>query len=520
MRDASQALPRNIYECYVLLVSWEELAVLPIVSIPLVVQEFCSQFAGVFTRREQKESFEALIAGLSMSENRTIAGIHQRLLEGPTYERLHHFMTDSPWSVKKLAEWRLQYVKKQIPSLLKKSGFSAGISSKKTGMELVHCQDDKPIVPVSETRKELQHLSTGAPDLPVVTTLDATFIHHTGEDIYGVYWYWDYANKKYTLAQRLVLSTLVTPAKQIPLGWRLFHRGFLDEQKLYLESVQPAPDADQAAWGEYNGLVEKYEQNEREHIKQHDLAAELVDENERLGLEIDAYVCDAALAVPELMDRIDGYNKAWVSRMAKNRLVQTEHANGGFESIESFAKSLPKEVFAPVDVQTRHGQKRKYYCFSKCLMVRGWKKLRIVISYDNEELEGEPVYLITNKKQWTQPQKIVQVYMMRDPIEHLIRDAKQEVGFEDCQQRNENGVRKHWEISFAAYTFLELGFEVPILPGVPAVRLETIGQRSRVMEGAFLYGFINHIKQWVLEGKDTKEIIGQIMTKRLNRLAI
>jgi len=510
-------------ECYISPVPLEKLAVLPIVRIPLVVQEFCSQFAGVFTRREQKESFEALIAGLSVSENRTIAGIHQLLLEGPTYERLHHFMTGSPWSIEKLAERRLQYVKEQIPSVLKKSEFSARITSAKPGMELVYCQPGKPIVPASETGEGLsnpvQLQDIEGSGLPVVTTLDATFIHHTGADIYGVYWYWDYANKKYTLAQRLVLSTLVTPKKQIPLGWRLFHRGFLDEQELYLESVKPAPDADQAAWDEYNSLVEDYERNKLGHRKQHDLAAELVDENEQLGLKIDAYVCDAALAVPELMDRIDGYNKAWVSRLAKNRLVQTEHANGGFESIESFAQSLPKEAFKPADVQTRHGQKRTYYCFSKCLMVRGWKKLRIVISYDNEKLEGEPIYLITNKKQWVQPQKIVQVYMMRDPIEHLIRDAKQEVGFEDCQQRNEDGVRKHWEISFAAYTFLELGFEVPILPGVPAVRLETIGQKSRLIEGAMLAGFVNLVKQWVLEERDTGELIWEIMTRRLNRLA-
>ena len=44
---------------------------LSFVSIPLVVKEFCSEFAGVFARREQRESFEALIAGLSVSDNRT-----------------------------------------------------------------------------------------------------------------------------------------------------------------------------------------------------------------------------------------------------------------------------------------------------------------------------------------------------------------------------------------------------------------------------------------------------------------
>jgi hypothetical protein len=152
-------------------------------------------------------------------------------------------------------------------------------------------------------------------------------------------------------------------------------------------------------------------------------------------------------------------------------------------------------------------------------MVHKWRKLRVVISFDNEQLDGEPIYLITNRTHWVQPEKTVQLYMMRDPVEHLIRDGKQEIGLEDSQQRSEDGVRKHWELSFAAHTFLELGLEVPNLPGVPAVRLETIGQKSRVMEGAILQGLVNCVAQWVLEGKDTKEFVWQVMRQRLNRLA-
>jgi len=297
----------------------------------------------------------------------------------------------------------------------------------------------------------------------------------------------------------------------------LFHRGFLDEQKLYLEYVKPAGNADESTWEEYDRLVERYQQNIKEHKTQHQLAGELVDENERLGLPTDGYVCDAALAVPELMNKIEKYGKAWVSRLAKSRLVQTK--NGAFETIESFAHSLPKDVFKPAHVETRHGEKRTYWCFSKCVMVHGWKNLRIVILYDNEKLEGEPIYLVTNKKLWVQPRKVLQFYMMRDPVEHLIRDGKQKLGLEDSQQRTENGVQKHMELSFTAHTFLELALEIPALPGVPAVKIETIGQKSRVMEGALLQGLADLIKQWVLEQREIKELVWQIMSKRLNRLA-
>ncbi len=496
---------------------------LPIVSIPLVVKQFCAQLAGVFARQEQRNSFEAMITGLSIAENRTIAGIHQQFIDGPTYEQLHHFMTDSPWTVEKLAESRMLYMKGYLSKLVRPSKASIVVASQSDG-DTGKDQTAKPSLPAEVTSANGLELvsddsapSAEGPDFPVVATLDATFGHHVGDKIYGVYWYWDYAQRRYCLAQRLVLSTLVTAEKQIPLGWRLFHRGFLEEQKLYLESVQPTPDAAQSAWDEYNDLVECHERNKKEHKKQHELAMELVDENERLCLKIDVYVCDAALAVPELMDRIDEYGKAWVSKLSKNRLVQT--AKGGYESIESFAKTLPKDVFKPAEVQTRHGQKRTYYCFTKSVVVKDWKKLRVVISYDNQNLEGEPIYLITNRKQWVQPKKIVQLYMMRDPIEHLIRDVKQEVGFEDSQQRKEDGVKKHWELSFTAYTFLEIGLNVPTLSGVPTVRLETIGQKSRVMEGTVLQGLVNQVEQLVLEGKDTKELVWQAMTKRLNRLA-
>jgi hypothetical protein len=353
--------------------------------------------------------------------------------------------------------------------------------------------------------------------VPCVIAIDPTFVHHTGEDIHGAYFYWDYAKRAFVVAQRLVLSVVATPEHLIPLGWKLYHRGFLEEQKLYLETMKPAADAKDAAWEEYNSLVDKYESNKKEHVTQPQLAEQLVDECESIGFKKDAYVCDAALVTKELMNRIEEYGQAWVSRLAKSRLVQT--ANGAFETVESFARSLPKEVFKPVKVKTRHGEERTYWCFSKTVRVHDWKRIRLVISYDNEKLDGEPIYLITNKKNWVQPQKTVQIYMMRDPIEHLIRDGKQELGLEDCQQRTETGVQKHWELTFVAYTFLELGFEVPILPGVPAVRLETIGQKSRLMEGAILQGFINLVKQWVLEDRDTEELIQQIMTKRLNRLA-
>jgi len=446
--------------------------VLPISDIPACVQKFTGHFKKVFNHPAQRQHFSEYLTGLVSSGNRTIAGIHQRLMSDTDYDTLHHFMTESPWSAEKLRANRLEWIKSQIPN---------------------------------------------TKESPTVIAIDSTFGHHTGKKIYGVYWYWDYAKRQFCLAQRVVVSCLVTPSKLVPLGYHIYHRGFLADQKLYLEAVQPAEDAAPEELESFNDLVKKYEENCTEHKTQLELAADLVDECEQLGFKKDAYVLDGAFLDKELMGRIDAYGQAWITRLAKSRLVQV--ATGGFVTVEEFAATLSKEDFKRTVVMTRHGEPRVYWCFGKNMMLKHWKKLRIVISYNNENLEGEPYFIISNKTNWVQAQKILQNYTMRDPIEHLFRDQKQELGFEDNQQRSATSVLKHWELTFAAHSFLELGFDVTYPEGMPVPVLETIGQKCRFFEMELLQSLISHIQALVLAKQGTEEVLTALAFKRLNRLA-
>jgi SRSO17 transposase len=446
--------------------------VLPISDIPACVKTFARQFKEVFNHPAQELHFAEYVTGLVSNGNRTIAGIHQRLMSATNYDGLHHFMTESPWSVEQLRERRLRWINSQIPN---------------------------------------------AKESPTVVAIDSTFGHHTGKKIHGVYWFYDYGKRQFCLAQRVVASSLVTPSKLVPLGYQIYHRGFLPEQKLYLEAVQPAVDASPEEFEAFNDLTKKYEENCKEHKTQLEIAGDLVDECETIGFKKDAYVLDGAFLDKDLMGRIDGYGQAWVTRLAKTRLVQV--ATGGFVTVAEFAVTLSKEDFTKTVVTTRHGETRVYWCFGKNMMLHHWKKLRIVISYDNEELEGEPYFLISNKTNWVQAQKILQTYTMRDPIEHLFRDQKQELGFEDNQQRTETSVLRHWELTFAAHAFLELGFEISYPEGMPVPALETIGQKCRFFEIELMQSFINHIRSLVLDQQGTEEVLKSLSFKRLSRLA-
>ena len=445
---------------------------LPISDIPVCLKEFAAQFRRVFKHPAQREHFEEILAGLIASENRTVAGIQQRLLSSTEYDSLQHFMTDSPWSHDELRKQRLAWVSNNL--------------SKETGR------------------------------LKVIA-IDSTLIHHSGDDIHGVYWYWDYVNHNFCLGQKLVVSSFVAPTTVVPLGMELYHRGFLPEQKLYLEATKPAPDATAESWDEYNALVKEYEKNCQGHKTQLDLAGDLVDECERNNIPKDVYVLDGGFLDIKLMDRIEGYGRPWICRLAKNRSVQLP--SGRFDTAEAFAHSLQKGDFKPVEVETRLGVKRTYWVFAKNVKVKFWKKLRMVISYDNPELEGEPKYFLSNKLNWLQAHKILQPYMYRDPIEHLFRDEKQELGLEDCQQRKKQAVLNFWELSFVAHTFLEMWLKIDYLEGMPVPKSETIGQKARFMEMKFLQSFVTRIKDLVLAQQDTEELLTSITSRRLNRLA-
>jgi hypothetical protein len=446
--------------------------VLPISDIPLPLREFAQQFRKVFKHPKQREYFEIILTGLIASENRTLAGIHQKLVEDVDYGGLHHFMADSPWDHDALRQARLDWTAKRLE---------------------------------------------GDSGDPKVIAIDSTLVHHYGDQIHGVYWYYDYVNHNFCLGQKLVAATYVSPRTTVPLGMEVYHRGFLNEQKLYLQETKPAATAGQEEWDEFHSLVKQYEENCELHRTQLDLARNLVDECERHAIPVDVYALDGAFLDIELMDKIESYGRAWVTRLAKNRHVQLR--SGKFDTVDALAKSLPKEVFKPVTLQTKFGEERTYWVFATNTKVKFWKKLRVVISYDNPKLEGEPRFFVSNKLNWTQAQKILQPYMFRDPIEHFFRDGKQELGFENCQQRKKQAVLRYWELCFVAYTYLELVCQVDYPEGMTPFVRDTIGQKCRSTEMKLLQAFITTIKNVILEGKDPKELLDSLTKKRLNGFA-
>src|SRR5580704_13683089 len=97
-----------------------KMLLLPISEIPAAIFKFTSEFDEVFNHPSQEKHFAEYLTGLIASGNRTIAGIHQRLICDTNYDSLHHFMTESPWSADEVKSKRFDWIKNHLPPVTEK----------------------------------------------------------------------------------------------------------------------------------------------------------------------------------------------------------------------------------------------------------------------------------------------------------------------------------------------------------------------------------------------------------------
>jgi SRSO17 transposase len=77
-------------------------------AMPPCFNRWCQRFDNVFTHQAQKREFRHYLGGLlGESERKNLSQMANNAV-GVTYHRLHHFLTEAPWSDSKLNECRLK----------------------------------------------------------------------------------------------------------------------------------------------------------------------------------------------------------------------------------------------------------------------------------------------------------------------------------------------------------------------------------------------------------------------------
>jgi hypothetical protein len=250
-----------------------------------------------------------------------------------------------------------------------------------------------------------------------VVALDDTPLPRTGRKMPGAGKLWDHSSGRCVHAQCLVTSHYVDRDKDYPLGFRQYLKHGSREAERY-------------------GFKTKIE-----------LAMGLVDECEALGVAAENYVFDSWYLTQEVAGHIEGYGKGWVSRLKSNRVVWHRKRR---MSINQYREALPGDAFKKVKVLGK-----RYWAYTRVLDVNKLGKARTVICYDNQDLEGEPVYLVTNRLYWEE-KKVIKCYLLRFRNDSFYKDAQQNLGLGGCHLRTLQGAGRHWMLGVPGYSLLKI----------------------------------------------------------------
>ncbi|MEH2182502.1 IS701 family transposase [Nostoc sp.] len=81
-------------------------------AMPPCFERWCQRFDDVFTHKAQKREFRHYVGGLlGESERKNLLQMAENAV-GVTYHRLHHFLTEAPWSSSQVNERRLEIMNK------------------------------------------------------------------------------------------------------------------------------------------------------------------------------------------------------------------------------------------------------------------------------------------------------------------------------------------------------------------------------------------------------------------------
>jgi len=313
--------------------------------------------------------------------------------------------------------------------------------------------------------------------------IDDTIAHKTGEHIEGVGWHFDHTQSKTVLGHQVVSSHYVGLHRHLPVDFALY---------------KP-----HAALAPGETVVDKIA-----------LAKILIEQAMAKGIPFDTVLLDSWYCCRELTETITGVEKHWVAACKSNRLVETGH---GFVTLTDYAKTLPADAFRAVTVDGTDGT-TSYWVFTKTLVFKTLGRVRLVISYDTADRTGEPFFLVTDRKDWD-AKRILIAYVHRSVIEGFYRDAKQHLGFEACELRSEQGVTRHWQCVFVAYTCLTLGAYDRRLVRWLQTRVTTLGSRCRLAMSEVLRSFVLSICQHRPSVENMNRLLGETLKPR-GRLAI
>ncbi|MDJ0708534.1 MAG: hypothetical protein QNJ46_35150 [Leptolyngbyaceae cyanobacterium MO_188.B28] len=385
----------------------------PLVGIAPTIQRFLAAYREVFCRDAGFEHVSRYINGLLLSANKTLQGIYAQIVwpEGKQVSRraMHEAVFESGWSRN---------------DLMKR-----------------HRQNVAP-----------NYRGRGR----AVLSLDWTFGYHPySQKIYGAKEAYDYVNRCWSCYQTVVTAAVANPHRVDGLAVEVQQPNYQKEELRYLTMTQR--DSYEQMEQVRERLLEllHYHQHRLSYRKRTEIAVEIVRQIEAEGCFPQAdYAFDQGVLTCPLTTLIESAGKHWVSEIESTRLILWKDQWTQVQKVAKQLKQTHPESFRHKRVRCRNGEIREIWAFSKVVRLKKYGRKRLVIVHETADLSDAPRFLLTDALHWDSS-RVFATWSFRWPIETFHEFAKQLVGFEAAQLRNEEAVKRHFCLSCLAQSALQ-----------------------------------------------------------------
>jgi hypothetical protein len=437
---------------------------LPIVQFPRIVIENLGYFAPVFQTTEQQKHFCEYVTGLMAGDKATIKAINALFLNKNDQSSLNKFMTQAQWSEEELNERRVQFE-----------------------LERLHRR------PVSETAGRL--------------IVDDTLAHHTRCSMEGLAYLRDHRLGHNVWAHNVVTSYYVNRSDQFPVDIRLYHQFNRKYEQQVVDRMGAKVQAEPSLSNhrQYLATLLSYHYRQQLYRPKTQLGAELVGQAVAWHLPFAVVLFDSWFLRWPLIEAIQRQHKDWVGACPKDRLVLVQNR---WRQLQHYIQTIPASAYRPYKVGSH-----LYWAFSKVLPMKNLKRqrVRVVASYEDQvKPDRLPDFYATNRKDW-EAKRILTTYLDRWPTETFNEDAKGNLGFEDYQLRLLRAIKRHWYLSFVAYSLL--GDQGPPGRSRWAVRgrFQSTGQRCQAVVDELLGDMVHWIARQIEAGLSPDNVLQTLL---------
>ena len=419
----------------------------PLVAPAPIVTEHAGVFRDLFENQCQFRHFQHDLTGLIVLPNKSLANIARGILDSADKTNLSRVLSEAPWREDAVTRRRIRFM---LPET----------------------------TPHRQRRRES------------LVVIDATLCEHVGSLFDDVDRHDNHRDGTYPMAHNPVTSWYVSGPVRFPLGLRRYRR--YEELTQWEAAVAthfpdlPLP-REKKARNRLQKQVDPVLLQKPEFRARHEpfrtkiaLAVELIEEAIRHQVPLGVVVFDAWSLAEDLLRVLARRRKDWISLLNTNRLL--EPASFQLRDVNGWAMKRPGPHIAVEDLVPlipAHADRsvtvhqHTYGCFTLAVRIPGLGKVRIVVSFDTEQLTGRSVVLVTNRVDWSAA-KIISLYLHRWPTETFYQDSQGHLGFNEYRMRNAEAIGKHWCLVFVASPLWHLTC-LPAIPDRTKSLIQSIG---------------------------------------------